>query len=415
MVERPGIRYKAVMHRAPGIALAAFVGSALAWGGCSKGGARAPDGGAGGSGGGDGPASIKSQLLSAFGACAAARTTEFRDRAVALDEAVTAWAATPDDETAGRDAARAAFRDAMRVWQRLEMMQFGPTGSSSTVPGGRNFRDNIYPWPAFGRCAVDEALVGETYTAANFGTAFLSNRRGLTTAEYLLFYEGTDTGCAAGSATHTAWPTLTGDELARRKRAYASVALADLRARAIALADAWGPQSGNFVETLRSAGPGNTVFRTTQQAIQSVGIALFYLDAMVKDDKVGDPLDAGCSTASCFESRYGALSKENIRANLGALRDIVEGCEPDHAGAGFDDLLVAIGATDAAASLTAAAAAAESALEAIEEPDLPEAAAGDRASVVALREAIAGVTTLLKTDFVTLLDFEPAVIPTDND
>ena len=60
-------------------------------------------------------------------------------------------------------------------------------------------------------------------------------------------------------------------------------------------------------------------------------------------------------------------------------------------------------------------AAAEAALDAIEEADLLEALTADRASVVALRDAIAAITTFLKTEMYTLLDFEESIIPTDTD
>jgi hypothetical protein len=60
-------------------------------------------------------------------------------------------------------------------------------------------------------------------------------------------------------------------------------------------------------------------------------------------------------------------------------------------------------------------AAAETALAAIEEADLLEALNADRASVQALREAVGAISTLLKTEVYTVLDFEESSIPTDTD
>ena len=107
----------------------------------------------------------RSELLAAFGTCAAERIRDFRDRAAALDAAVTAYVATPDDTT--RAAARQAFRDAMDSWQVIDIMQFGPTGPTCVI-GGKDFRDNIYGWPHVDRCGVEEAIVARSYEAANF-------------------------------------------------------------------------------------------------------------------------------------------------------------------------------------------------------------------------------------------------------
>ena len=83
----------------------------------------------------------RAQLLAAFGTCAADRAADFRGRAAALDAAVTAYVATPDETS--RAAARQAFRDAMDSWQVIDIMQFGPT-APTVVTGGKDFRDNIY-------------------------------------------------------------------------------------------------------------------------------------------------------------------------------------------------------------------------------------------------------------------------------
>jgi len=401
------------MHRAGRRALPFAIVAVMAVGSACKSSEKDRGGLDGSTGSEDTEAGLaRAQLLAAFGTCAANGALEFRVRAVALDEAVAALAA---DGTTSPALARGAFTEAMAVWQRMEPMQFGPTGSSASVIGGQSFRDNIYAWPAFGRCAVEEALADESYATPAFGTTFLVNRRGLAALEYLLFYEGLDTECAPGSPAHATWPALTATQLQTRKRAYAAVAAADVRARATGLAAAWDPSAGNFVEIMRSAGSGSAVYRTAQDAIQSVGVALFYLDTMVKDDKLTMPLDAGCSSAECLESRHAALSKSNVRANLDGFRRILEGCDVGYGGLGFDDLLREIGAGEAASALHDAVVGAQAAIEAIDEPDLPQALSSDRASVVALRDAIQAATTLLKTDFVTLLGFEPAVIPTDND
>jgi uncharacterized protein len=379
-------------------------------------GSGAGSGNAGGDGGSPGEdaavAFTRAELLGAFGVCAANQARAFRDKAQALDAAAAAYAAAPD--TATRDAVRQAFKDALDAWQVIDIMQFGPTASSSVI-GGKDFRGNIYSWPQVSRCAVEEAIVARTYESASFGTVLFANARGLAALEYLLFYEGADTVCPATSPAVAGWAALSAEDRDARKRAYAAAATRDVTMRATAHDQAWDPAAMNFVQTMRSAGPGNATYETQQKAIETVGIALFYLDMAVKDTKLTTPLNDGCVSAACLESRYGSRSKANIRANLDGLRRILEGCEAGYAGVAFDDLLVSIGAPDLPADLRAKAIAAQAALDAIEEPDLDQALVQDRASVMALRDAIAEITTVLKTTFVNVLGFEPSIIPSDND
>jgi predicted lipoprotein len=353
----------------------------------------------------------KQALLEAFGSCAASHARTFRERAVALSSAVAALATAPD--AAKETAAREAFGQAMEEWQTLELLQYGPAASSLVV-GGRDLRDHIYGWPLFGRCAVEEGVTTKTYETPAFPNTLI-NRRGLAALDYLLFHAGTDSACAPGTPSEAAWNALTVEQRTAGKRAYAAAAAADIQRRAIALDEAWDPAKEDFLATMRTAGPGNAVYATQQAAIQTVGIALFYLDSTVKDLKLGEPLNNACASPACLETPYSARAKANLRGNLAAARLLLEGCEAGHAGLAFDDLLTSVGAPQVAASLHAQLAAAQAALDAIEEAELSEAFVKDAPSVRALRDAVAALTTTLKTTFVTVLGFELASVPTDND
>jgi uncharacterized protein len=408
---------------APSLETAAVLCAVIVAGllGCKSGGG-APGGngvggktGSGGSVADDGAVAFsRTELLGAFATCAANQARDFRAKAAALDAAVSAYAATPD--TAMRDAARQALRDALDSWGSADQTQFGPAASVSE-PGGKGIRSNIYNWPSVSRCAIEEDTVSRAYESASFPTS-LPNRRGLWALEYLLFYEGDDTACGASSPASTAYPALTAADRDARKRAYAVVAARDVLARATSLDEGWDPAQMNFAETLRTAGPGNAVYPTQQAAVESVGLSLFFVDRVVKDLKLAIPLDPTlCPVVNpgCFESSFARQSKANVRANLDGLRRITEGCQADHAGYGFDDLLESIGATDAAGRLRSTVATAEAALAAIEETDLMEALTADRTSVQALREEIAAISTFLKTEMYTVLDFKESSIPTDTD
>ncbi len=297
----------------------------------------------------------------------------------------------------------------MAAWQRLEVMQFGPTGSS-IKPGGLDIRDHVYAWPLFSRCATEDAMVSKQYEGGV--DKLLVNRRGLTALEFLLFHPGDDVSCSA-----TAWAALTPAERTARKQAFIAALSNDVKAQADELFAAW---EGGFVETLRTAGPGNRVYMTTAGAMNRVSDAMFYVEKEVKDIKLAVPMGLReCGAPPCLEaleSQYASHNTANLRANLEGFRQLLEGCEADYEGIGFDELLVSANAADLASRMKTNTAAAQLALEAIEESDLREALINDPASVRALYDAVKGVTDLIKSEFVTVLDLElPMGLEGDND
>ncbi|MCI0573660.1 MAG: imelysin family protein [Myxococcaceae bacterium] len=367
-----------------------------------------------------GDVTVRTELLEAFGTCALTTVRDFHARATALETATQALMAQPDPDTLA--SAREAFRQALDAWQVAEPMRFGPAAPMS-VHGGADMRDHIYSWPLVSRCAVEEQLVSRGYESATFSSS-LVNRRGLGALEYLLFYEGEDTACPPSSTIVSGgeWAALTPEERAARKRAYAAVVAADVRSRAATLVSAWEPASGNFVQTLATAGQGSAVYPSTQAALNAVSDSLFYIELGVKDMKLAPALGLRpeeCASATCpelLESRFAGMSKTNMRANLEGARRLLQGCGESHAGMGFDDLLEAVNAGAAATTLRERMDAVESALAAIEEPDLREALEQDPASVRAVYDSLKAVTDVMKTDFVTVLDLElPQSIEGDND
>ncbi len=363
-------------------------------------------------------AASRSDLLAAAATCILDEAERFEATAVALDDAVKAWGAQPDDTT--RAAARAAFHEAMDVWQGLEVMQVGPL-ARGTAPGAGNLRDHIYSWPLTSRCAVEEQLVARGYTRTDF-SAQVPTWRGLDALEYLLFYEGEDTACTQTSTivADGTWAALEPGERAARKVAYAQVVTADVRARAQEVVTAYSPSGGDFVGALSSAGNGSTVFSSSQMALNALSDAVFYVEAEVKDMKLSPPLGMrDCFTDTCpelLESKFAARSKANLRANVDGARRLLLGCGEDGAGIGFDDVLDAYGAGELAAKLRARPEAIGAALDALGEKDLAQALAEDKAQVRAVHDAVKGLTDLLKTELVTVLDLElPQTIEGDND
>lgn len=369
-------------------------------------------------GGNDPTAATRAAVLSANGACVLQTSREFLTQATALKTAVDGLAAQPDATT--REAARTAYHAAMDAWQVAEVMQFGPAATRG-VPGGEEIRDNVYSFPLVSRCAVEEQLVSRGYASAGFSTTLVT-RRGLYALEYLLFYEGADTACPETSpiVANGTWAALSTEERESRKRAYAAVVAEDLQTRAQQLATAWAPDGGGFARTLETAGPGNAVYPTSQAALNAVSDALFYVDYELKDFKLARPLGLReCATSTCpedLESPFAHRSKANLRANVVGFRRLVEGCGASFEGTGFDDLLEASGATELTATLRQRTAALSAALDALPGQDLAVPLAQNKDSVRALYDSVKGVTDVLKTEIVTVLDLElPQKVEGDND
>ncbi|HEY0715547.1 MAG TPA: imelysin family protein [Polyangia bacterium] len=358
-------------------------------------------------------------LLRAFGNTALAAAQAFVPTAAELVRTTAAHEANPTDATL--NAAREAFRAAFDVWQISEVMQFGPAAPKGGRPGGADFRDQIYLYPLVNRCAVEEEIVASGWKSPTFATS-LANRRGFFALEYLLFYEGADTGCGAFSpiVAMGTWAALPAAERDARKRSYAAAVARDIQTRSTGLVDAWSPAKENFLETFATAGPGNRLFATPQAALNAVSDAVFYFEREMKDSKLARALGLReCMAPACpefLESPFADRSKTAFAANLVGFRRLMEGGGANYTGLGFDDLLASVGAGDLATTLRERTVAVEAALAAVDEPDFELTLAQDAASLRALYDALKSVTDLLKTQFTTVLNLElPQGLEGDND
>ncbi len=337
----------------------------------------------------------------------------FRDAAGGLATAAAAWAEAPDD--ARRAAARTAWERAIDAWEPADILHYGPTAAFD-LPGGRNLRAGIYAWPDVNRCLIEQQLVSRAYERPDFGELATSTR-GLAAVEYLLFYAGDDTACAATDAAHTAaWAVLTPDERTRRKAAYARAAAADVATRARALVAAWQP--AGFADQLATAGRGSTLFATQQVAISAVAEGLFALDTDVKDARLAVPLGLrGCTTGTCpqaLESPYAGRGRAHLRNNLAGARMLLQGCAAG-GNLGYDDLLASAGAPSLASSLLGDLAAAEAAVDALPDAPLADTLARDPAALRRVHDAVKALTDALKMEFTMTLQIRSARVEGDND
>ncbi len=336
---------------------------------------------------------------------------DFRDAAVALEEKTAAWEASGSDDD--RDEARLAWREAMRAWQITEAFQIGPVGAAGAVPGGMDLGDFVYSWPITNACRVDQEIVSQSYGTEEFASAAV-NVRGLDALEYLLYREGKENECAPSRSINGdgSWAALEEDELDARRAAYAAAASTDVRKTADAILAAWEDE---FADDLANAGDGESSFATTQEALNHLSDAMFYVELVVKDEKLAPPIGLiDCAEATCPAQREFVWSDTNllaIGANLEGLERLYTGGE----GLGFDDLLTDMGQGDVDEEIRGAVAGARKHAGEIETP-MVELLASDPTPLVDLHQEVRNITTLLKTQFVGLLDLElPQQAEGDND
>jgi uncharacterized protein len=333
----------------------------------------------------------------------------FATQSEALRVAAQAWSATAGAGANEREAARQAWRDAMRTWQRLEVVQLGPAGSPTAFVGGQGLREGIYSWPQVNPCGVDQQLVLNEFTQPGWAAARLPNVLGLAALEYVLFVEGPDNVCPGAASINRdgTWQALSFEQVVARRAGYAAVVAGDVAARAALLRDAW---TGGFAEALSKAGEPGSPFATAQQAVDEVYAALFFVELRTKDRKIAVPagIHVDCTAAAgvcpeLAESPLSLTSRENIEENLRGARMVITGIGVDgQEGPGFDDLLAQRDQTAAATAMIEdldAAIAAAAGFGAT----LEEAVVSDPGSVEALYLSVKAFTDHLKGTLPSLL------------
>lgn len=341
----------------------------------------------------------------------------FADDAAALVTAVDAYcdALVAGDAIAERDAARAAWRDAADAWERNDAILVGPAAMDFKA-----LRNRIYAWPLAATCGVDNETVTYWSAPSSYDVAAeFDNVRSLVAVEYLLFTASSQHTCTNPPA---GWDAL-GAELPRARCGLAAAIAADVAAQGAVVRDAWDPASGNYVAQLVEAGTSASSVGSLQEAANLVSDALFYVDTMVKDMKLGEA--AGIAVNSCgtiqepcvreVEHRHADHATAAIRINLRTLREAFTGTTATVDGPGFDDWLSAVGAEDVAARMTGSLDAAIAAADAVPDSFLT-ALAGDYDAVVALHTAVKAFTDDLKSQFLTVLGLDiPDDVAADND
>jgi len=274
---------------------------------------------------------------------------DFDGEAGDLVEAVEAWSAEPADAQR-REAAQQAWLSASTTWQRLEVLQVGPAGgaggpSAGGRTGGQSLREEIYSGPFANPCRADQELVDRGYAQTDFFETSTVNAYGLDILEYLLFVDDGATRCSSFAIDLDQWNSLPDEDLQARRAEYAALVAARISDDAQRLDQAWASFRDDFV----NAGRSGSAFDSAQDAIDEVFAALFYVDLVVKDDKVGTPaaLNSRCLEDDCLEqseSQFAEASRVFVLANLESAREMFTAGQ----GVGFDDYLSAAGSQELA-------------------------------------------------------------------
>ena len=330
-----------------------------------------------------------------------------QERSNTCDTAIAAYATS--GSATDRDAAQAAFLSLMETLMEVEMMTTGPLGSATLSPGGQDLFDEIYSWavlpPSY--CGVDRFLTGASYQDRPALDAAPLNIRGMGAIDYLLFVETLDNDCEPGApiTTDGSWAAIAtdADALGQRRAQMARVLSAQVKQRVDALLTAWDPA---FLQEFQDPARSGALYRSAQEGLNAMADALFVLDQVTKDMRLGTPAGlANCTTPICplkLESRFAGDNKERILHNLIGFRLVYTG----GTGLGFDDLLVDVGAAEFSANMLAHIDAAIAAVGQID-GTLAEALVNDLDDVRALHAAIQLLDTDLKTTFLGTLSLDP--------
>lgn len=346
---------------------------------------------------------------------------DFVEKSGALTQATMSWKEDPTSMEK-RDLAQQAWRDAMTSWQYAEVMQLGPAGVMGEVAGGEDLRDLIYSWPLSNSCRVDQELAKNVFGEPSFFSTQLVNVRGLDALEYALFYTEEDNSCAPNASLNSGsdWSALSIEEIDARRAGFAYAAAQDVDAQANTLHNAWATAGQDFRAELVNAGSTSNTYTSTQEALNALSDAMFYLEKETKDMKLAIPAGISqCNEMTCpdaLEHRYADFALEASLANHKAFQRLYLGNAPGEPDAkGFDDLLIELGQSTLDTQIKQLLNAAIAAHEAINMP-LSQALTDDLPSVIALYEASQAVGTILKTQFVSILDLEiPQRAEGDND
>ncbi len=222
---------------------------------------------------------------------------DMKAKGVALDAAVEAYAADPQNQSK-LDAAAAAWRAMREPWEASEAFLFGPAEFLSLDPA-------LDSWPV-DRQQLDDVLASEfdltpEFIADGLGPAL----RGFHTVEYLLFRDGS--------------PRNVGD-VTDREREYLVAVTQVLADDAATLSDAW---SDGFADEFANAGESGSRYGSQTDALVEIIEGMSAICDEVANGKIADPFDE--QDTRLVESQFSWNSLTDFANNMRSVQNAYMG------------------------------------------------------------------------------------------
>ncbi len=281
-----------------------------------------------------------------------------------------------DTSQSNLEAAQQAWVAARIPWEKSEAFLFGPVDTQGLDPA-------LDSWPV-DRTNLQEVLDGPNELTTDYVTNELDdNKKGFHTIEYLLFREG-DQRYAS--------------DITERELAYLLASTMNLKNSAVQLANAWAPDGENFVNTIASAGEGDSVYRSQSAALQEMVHSMIVIADEVANVKISNPYNEEDTTL--VESQFSFNSIADFQNNIRGIQVVYTG-NYNNDGPGLDDF---VSGNDSAldSRFKAEVQAAIDAIGAIPNP-FRDAITNDRPAVQAAIDAVGTVLMTLQQDILTLV------------
>ena len=321
-----------------------------------------------------------------------------------LEQSLEALVEVPNDARRWLTA-QTDWQSVMTEWQIMEAMQVGSFASSLNSELGEDIRDEIYSWPTVNPCRIDQETVLVNWDSESFFSDNLVNIYGLDAMEYLLF-SGLDTVCPSQVApvSDGAWDALGEVGIQENRAEYALALLQDISEHLQNQKEAISSQQAEF---------------SVDQRFQDQFSALFYLETMTKDRKIGHILgEQDCSSTLCLEDVEGVLSDKSLvwlQSNLLGFRDLFTGQE----GLGVDQILIDAGYENVSVEILEQLTVLDlELLELVEEYDgsLVQAIEADQEAIEKVYDDISVITGRLRVEMAAVFQLEiPIEVAGDND
>ncbi len=243
---------------------------------------------------------------------AVATYSDMKAKGVALDGAVEAFAADPNNQ-AKLDAACTAWRGMREPWEASEAFLFGPAEFLSLDPA-------LDSWPV-DRQQLEDVLNSEfeltpEFIAEGLGPAL----RGFHTVEFLLFADGAPRDVA----------TFT-----EREREYLVAVTQVLADDAARLAEAW---EDGFADEFANAGKAGSRYQSQTDAVLEMIEGMSGICDEVANGKIADPFDE--QDTRLVESQFSWNSLDDFANNVRSVRNVYTGgYHNGEDGKGIDELV----------------------------------------------------------------------------